>query len=307
MGVAFETMTPESQPSVAQQKKVSYTELLRNPPMAVLLFARVLDPVATTSIHSYMFAQLKWLSPHASDIEIAFHAGLLAASKTAAKCLTGLLWGRLSDKPFGGRRLVLLISLFTSVIAALGYGLSRSIVWAIFWQVFGGATSSAIGIIRCMVAELETRPSHRSRALLLLPLAGTVGQLLGPLLGGFLTSVRGPGLLGQYPFFLPNAIIAAAYAISFVACWFVVDETLETFDRKKGSGLQQCFSRLLVVVRRRRHNEPEYAPLAGNDDDQLVLSPQRGSHEEQVEEDMELQTKPDLPFWQIWTPPVIFT
>ena len=42
-----------------------------------------------------------------------------------------------------------------SGISCIGYGLSRSFVAAVAWQVFGGAMSSNVGIVRCVVAELN--------------------------------------------------------------------------------------------------------------------------------------------------------
>jgi hypothetical protein len=45
-------------------------------------------------------------------------------------------------------------------ISCVGYGFSRSFVAAVAWQVFGGAMSSNVGIVRCVVAELN--PEKRS-------------------------------------------------------------------------------------------------------------------------------------------------
>jgi len=61
-----------------------------------------------------MFYQLRFLSPTASDAEIATHAGFLVGAKTAAKVCTGLFWGRLADSSLGGRKMVLLIGLSSS-------------------------------------------------------------------------------------------------------------------------------------------------------------------------------------------------
>ena len=40
-------------------------------------------------------------------------------------------------------------------ISVIGYGMSRSFLAAVFWQVFGGVMSSNVGIVRCVVAELN--------------------------------------------------------------------------------------------------------------------------------------------------------
>ena len=41
-------------------------------------------------------------------------------------------------------------------ISMIGYGMSRSLYAAVLWQVFGGLMSSNVGIVRCVVAELNT-------------------------------------------------------------------------------------------------------------------------------------------------------
>ena len=79
-----------------------------------------------------MFYQLKFLSPNASDAEIATNVGILIGAKTVAKVCTGLFWGRYSDSK--GRKIVLVIGLSTSCLASVGYGLSTTFLGACFWQ-----------------------------------------------------------------------------------------------------------------------------------------------------------------------------
>ena len=58
-----------------------------------------------------MFYQLKWFDPTHSDAVIASQAGVLHASFTAAQFLTAMLWGRVADSPYAGRKTVLMIGL----------------------------------------------------------------------------------------------------------------------------------------------------------------------------------------------------
>jgi MFS family permease len=58
-----------------------------------------------------MFYQLKWFDPSLSDAVISSQAGILHASFTAAQLLTALLWGRIADSEYAGRKTVLLIGL----------------------------------------------------------------------------------------------------------------------------------------------------------------------------------------------------
>lgn len=63
---------------------------------------------------SYMFYQLKSFDPSASDAIISTQAGILIGAKTAAHVCTGMLWGRLADSEWGGRRFVLFAGLLSS-------------------------------------------------------------------------------------------------------------------------------------------------------------------------------------------------
>lgn len=122
-----------------------------------------------------MFYQLKFFDPSLSDAAISAQAGLLISAKTAAQVCSGMLWGRLADSEYGGRKLVLLIGLascceslcrvivavtqLTQIVRAgisyIGYGLSRSFITAAVWQVLGGSLSSNVALTRCVVAELN--------------------------------------------------------------------------------------------------------------------------------------------------------
>lgn len=118
-----------------------------------------------------MFYQLKFFNPSISDSLLSTQAGIIVGAKTAAQVCTGMLWGRLADSEWGGRKTVLMIGLLCSGkfaatlrnraylimigLACIGYGFSRTFVSAVGWQVFGGAMSSNVGITRCVVAELN--------------------------------------------------------------------------------------------------------------------------------------------------------
>ena len=121
-----------------ERKKVSYMSLNHKRQLAFLCLARIADPLAQTSIQvsvtglpyshascvpiflmlgtlkSYMFYQLRSFNPTASTATISTQAGILIGAKTAAQVFTGILWGRLADSEYGGRKMVLFIGLTSS-------------------------------------------------------------------------------------------------------------------------------------------------------------------------------------------------
>lgn len=61
-----------------------------------------------------MFYQLRFFDPAASPARISTQAGIIMGAKTAAQVCTGILWGRVADAEWGGRKLVLLVGLLSA-------------------------------------------------------------------------------------------------------------------------------------------------------------------------------------------------
>ena len=73
---------------------------------------------------------------------------------------------------------------------------------------------------------------YRARALTLLPLCANGGMLLGPLIGGLLSSQPGMNIMSSYPYLLPNLCIAMLYFISAIGVIFGLEETLSTYNQE---------------------------------------------------------------------------
>lgn len=72
----------------------------------------------------------------------------------------GMYWGGLSDRI--GRKPVLLVGCFGTMISMLILGFSSNIWVALFGRLFGGALNGNIGVIQTMVGELVKKPEHVS-------------------------------------------------------------------------------------------------------------------------------------------------
>ena len=75
---------------------------------------------------------------HVTDDEskISFYAGMVTSSFTLAECLTGILWGRLSDRV--GRKPILLTGLAGTALSVLIFGFAPSLPVALFARALGG-------------------------------------------------------------------------------------------------------------------------------------------------------------------------
>ena len=66
-----------------------------------------------------MFYQLGFFNPSISPELLSTQAGIIVGAKTAAQVCTGMLWGRVADSEFGGRKAVLMIGLLSSGLVNL--------------------------------------------------------------------------------------------------------------------------------------------------------------------------------------------
>lgn len=90
-----------------------------------------------------MFYQLRFFNPSASESHISTQAGIIVGSKTAAQVCTGMLWGRLADSEYGGRKTVLMIGLLCSGMSLilLANGNSQSQVSHVLDMDYQGVSS----------------------------------------------------------------------------------------------------------------------------------------------------------------------
>ncbi len=134
---------------------------------------------------------------------MALYARALGASEASTGWLSTLyslmqlvfapIWGRLSDRI--GRRPVLLLSIAMTAVAFLLYGLAGSFAVLLVSRAFAGAATANIAIAQAYVADV-TPPEERARGMGIIGAAFGLGFVLGPALGGLLSthSLALPGL-----------------------------------------------------------------------------------------------------------------
>lgn len=97
--------------SDAARKVVAWRDLPKKRQLVVITLARLSEPLVQTSLQSYMFYQLQWFDPSLPDAVISSQAGILHASFTAAQFFTAMMWGRVADSAWAGRKTVIMIGL----------------------------------------------------------------------------------------------------------------------------------------------------------------------------------------------------
>ena len=78
--------------------------------------------------------------------EASFYTGILISAFSLAESITSIWWGVLSDRI--GRKPVLLIGCFGTMLSLLIVGFSKSFTVALFGRVLGGLLNGNIGMER---------------------------------------------------------------------------------------------------------------------------------------------------------------
>ncbi|PHH83148.1 hypothetical protein CDD82_3441 [Ophiocordyceps australis] len=214
---------------------VKWAHLPRKDQLFIITLARLGEPLAQTSLQAYMFYQLKWFDPSLSDATISSQAGVLHAGFMGSQFATALLWGRIADSRWAGRKTVLLIGLIGAAISSLGFGFATHFYQALIFRIVGGVTNGNVGVMRTMISEIIREKRFQPRAFLLLPMTFHIGVIVGPILGGVLSDPAQSyprffghvALFQSFPYALPNIASAVFLVVAAAAVWFALEETSE--------------------------------------------------------------------------------
>jgi MFS family permease len=177
------------------------------------------------------------------DDKIAKWAGLLSAVFSFSQCLTGIAWGRASDR--FGRKPIIILALTCTMLSSIMFGFSKNLAWAFITRSLQGFSNGNVGIIRTAVAELVPQKELQPRAFSIMPLVWNVGSVFGPSVGGSLVHPveRYPEVFGkvklfkEYPFALPNLLISLLFMCGITAGFLFFHETLEEKKSRRDYGI----------------------------------------------------------------------
>jgi len=320
--------SPSTSPPTKPTEKARWRDLPHKDQLAILVLARLTEPLVQTSLQAYMFWQLKSFDTALPDATISWQAGVLQASFSAAQTLTGVLWGRVADRY--GRKTVLILGSLGTIVSCLGFGFSHSFISALAFRFLGGLVNGNIAVIRTMVSEVIKEKKYQSRAFLLMPMCYNIGALIGPLIGGVLAdpagaypSIFGPGSpaggesgvwwMMNWPYLLPNLTSAGIVVISLATVIFGLHETLDDGTERPDKA-RMLATRALRAIQcwKSRADRAKYQRLSPSEQQEGFLS--------NVDSPNDVESKPSptaptskpkpkrkLPFRRIWTPNVLFT
>lgn len=150
----------------------------------------------------------------------ALWGGVLASSFAVMQFVFSPTIGSLSDR--FGRRRVLLVSLFTMALDYLVMAVAGSIWILLAGRIIGGVTAATQSTATAYMADIST-PADKAKNFGLVSAAFGIGFVLGPLVGGFL-STFGP----RAPFYAAAALAMGNFAFGY----FILPETVTDAIRR---------------------------------------------------------------------------
>ncbi|KAI0427123.1 major facilitator superfamily transporter [Xylaria sp. FL1042] len=196
----------------------------------LLCYARLIEPVAFFSIFPYI-NQMVQENGHLAEEDMGFYSGLIESLFSLTQMVVMVLWGKAADRI--GRKPVLVSSLLGVAIATAFFGFAKTIWQMILFRCIAGVFAGSIVTIRTMISEHSTRETQAT-AFSWFAVAGNVGILVGPLVGGALADPvhQYPGVfkhirfLEKFPYALSSIVVSIIGLTAVVTSALFIEETL---------------------------------------------------------------------------------
>lgn len=203
------------------------------------------------SIFPYAYFMVESFGITSDKSQISMYTGMVTSSFAFMECISGIFWGRLSDRV--GRKKVLLGGLFGTGLSMLLFGFAQNLPMALVARALGGLLNGNIGVLQTTVAELVTEEKHQPRAYSIMPFVWCLGTIIGGALGGLLARPATvfpcfqDTLFDSYPFLLPNLVCAAIVIFGLIVGFLFLEETHEDrkYDEDRGCEAGQWILRKL--------------------------------------------------------------
>ncbi|EHA50189.1 hypothetical protein MGG_03427 [Pyricularia oryzae 70-15] len=213
------------------EAKVTWASLPRKDQLLILFLVRFCEPIVKVSISAYVYFQLQWLDPSLPSAKVVQQVTLLQAAYTVAQGLASMFLGTIADSPRGGRKFVVVMSLFGSFVACSLFGFVANFKQAIALRFIEGLTNGNVAMVRTMTSELVKEKKFQARAFVLLNISTGFAIILSALVAAVTVELTpkahgsGGGLLTRYPYALPALLNAGFLLVVLLTATLFLEET----------------------------------------------------------------------------------
>lgn len=165
----------------------------------------------------------------------AFQIGLLTAVYSFFQFVASPVLGRLSDR--FGRKKLLMISQFGSMIGFLLLGFAHSLPLLFISRIIDGTTGGNISIAQAYIADI-TDKKNRAKGMGVIGAAFGIGFILGPVIGG---------VLSNFGFWVPAFFAAAVSGLTILTTGLFLQETVDVHQVQKKHRERFTFEKLKAI------------------------------------------------------------
>jgi MFS family permease len=224
----------------------------------IICLIQFCDAMSSTSIFPYlsqMTADLLGLDVIKDANLVGYYAGLVASCYYLTQLVASPIWGAISDR--WGRKPVLIIGLFGTTLTCLAFGFCKWFWMAIVIRGLYGALNGNLGVIKTYLREI-TDQTNQARAFAFLGITYPMGNVLGPIIGGFLVypARNIPGfdniVFTTFPYLLPNVILCLVALCGALLGLFVLKEPARSLTRSTHSttrSMRECCKNSWILSR----------------------------------------------------------
>ena len=198
------------------------------PKLKLFIILTVLTSEMASLMYITPFLTFMIKSFNIDEEDIGYYSGVILSSYMTGQFFSNLFWGYLSEKV--GLKPIILFGLLSSSVCTILFGLSKSIIWAIFVRLLHGLLSGNLGVSRTYL-YLITDKTNETKAFSLFPVAICIGAIIAPAIGGLLetpskiwSNINGNHIFNIYPYLLPSIIISFLPFIGFIMGLFFIKE-----------------------------------------------------------------------------------
>ena len=179
-----------------------------------------------------------------SKFEINLYSGLAFAMTFIAQAIVSPYWGSLADRK--GRKSMCLRASGVMALTITLTGFAPNAIYIVIMRFIQGSFSGYINNATALIAG-ETPHNRSGWVMSQMMTAGTAGNLVGPLLGGILSSFFGNLLGGAWGYRIPFYITGVLMFIVFIGTSFLVHEDFTPISREKMKPIGQIMKSLPSV------------------------------------------------------------
>lgn len=184
-----------------------------------------------------------------SKLQINLYSGLAFAMTFIAQAIVSPYWGSLADRK--GRKLMCMRASGVMALTITLTGLAPNAIYIVVMRFIQGSFSGYINNATALMAG-ETPHKRSGWVMSQMMTAGTAGNLVGPLLGGALSSFFGNWLGGAWGYRIPFFITGVLMFLVFLGTSFLVHEDFTPVSREKMKPMNEIMKSLpsikLIVV-----------------------------------------------------------